>query len=143
MFSVANVNARDQPPSEYLKELDEKLRNAFTMARSNLRTAQCRQKKDYDTRSQLKERRFGVDDLVYVRNMTTRVGQGKKLLPILKGPFVVTKAISHVLYRVADRKKEHVKHHDKLRICEDRDIPLWIRRKRQKIITTEEQRWQS
>ena len=52
---------------------------------------------------------------------------------------MVTKAISHVLYRVADREKEHVKHHDKLRICEDRDIPLWIRRKRHKILTAEEQ----
>ena len=89
MFGVANVNARDQLPSVYLRELDEKLRGAFTMARSNLRTAQCRQKREYDTRSRLKERRFDVGDLVYVRNMTTRVGQSKKLLPIWKGPFVV------------------------------------------------------
>ena len=139
MFGVANVNARDQLPSVYPRELDEKLRGAFTMARSNLRTAQCRQKRECDTRSRLKERRFDVGDLVYIRNMTTRVGQSKKLLPIWKGPFVVTKAISHVLYRVADRKKERVKHPDKLRICEDRDIPLWIRRKRHQILTAEEQ----
>ena len=81
LFGVANVNARDQPPSEYLKELDEKLRNAFSMARSNLRTALCCQKRDYDTRSQLKERRCGVGDLVYVRNMTTRVVRARNCSP--------------------------------------------------------------
>ena len=68
MLGVAKVNARDQPPSEYLNELDEKLRDAFTMAWLNLDTAQCHQKIDYDTRSQLKKRSFGV-------GMTTRVGQ--------------------------------------------------------------------
>ena len=55
----------------YVKELNEKL----TMARSHLCTAQCRQERDYDTHSQLQERRFGACDLVHIWNMTTRVGQ--------------------------------------------------------------------
>ena len=49
MFGVANVNARDQLPSTYLKELDEKLRDAFTMTRSNLHMAQCHIIREFST----------------------------------------------------------------------------------------------
>ena len=67
------------------------------------------------------------------------MGQSRKLLPQWKGPFVeVMEVISPLLYRVVGRKREYVKHHDKLRICEDRDIPLWMRWIRQLILTTEE-----
>ena len=106
--------------------------------RDNLRMAQCRQKKNYDTRAPIRERKFDGGDLVYTRNLGTIVGQNKKLLPQLKGPFLVTEVISPLLYRVVGRKRGYVNQHDKLSICDDRDIPLWLIRKRQLILTTEE-----
>jgi hypothetical protein len=32
------------------------------------------------------------------------------------------------LYRIQDKKKEYVVHHDRLKRCHDRHIPLWLRR---------------
>ena len=52
-----------------------------------------------------------------------------------KGPLIVIEEISTLLYRLASRNRESVKHHDQLRICEDRDIPLWVRRKRHMVLT--------
>ena len=97
--------------------------------------AQCHQQRDYDARTPIRERKFDVGDLVYFRNCSTAVGQSKKLLPVWKSPLIVTEVISTLLYRRAGRNREYVKHHDKLRICEDRDIPLWVRRKRHMVLT--------
>ena len=97
--------------------------------------AQCRQKRDYDSRVPIREMKFDVDDVVYFLNSTTVVGQSKKLLPMWKGPLIVIEVISTFLYRLAGRNREYVKHHDKLRLCEDRDIPLRVRRKRNMVVT--------
>ena len=42
--------------------------------------------------------------------------------------------LSPVLFRVCDRKKSYVLHHVRLKPCEDRDIPLWLRRKRSRLL---------
>ncbi len=46
--------------------------------------------------------------------------------------------MSPALYRVRDRKGTHVFHHDKLKLCEDRQIPLWVRRKRHELLHLDE-----
>ena len=61
-------------PLRYLSELIERLRLTFLAARKNLRMAQCRQKRDYDARTPIRERIFDVGDLVYFRNASTVVG---------------------------------------------------------------------
>ena len=58
------------------------------------------------------------------------MGLSSKLKPIYSGPFLVVRVLSPVLYRIEGRKGSRVAHHDRLRICEDRVIPLWMRRKR-------------
>ena len=42
----------------------------------------------------------------------------------------MTEILSPILYRIEDRKRPSVTHHDRLRIYKDRAIPLWMRRKR-------------
>ena len=54
---------------------------------------------------------------------------------VWKGPLVVTEEISTLLYRLAGRNGESAKHHDKLLIREDHDIPKWVRRKRHVVLT--------
>ena len=139
MFGLSTVNAQRQIPSLYISDLIEKLRVTFLAARKNLRMAQCRQKRAYDSRVPIRERKIDVGDLVYFRNSSTVVEQSKKLLPMWKGPLIVIEVISTFLYRLAGRNREYVKHHDKLHICEDRDIPLWVKRKRQMILTDGDQ----
>ena len=62
------------------------------------------------------------------------MGESKKLKPIWIGPLVVTAVINPVLFRVKDRKKEYVLHHDRLKPCEDRVVPLWLRRMRHNML---------
>ena len=65
---------------------------------------------------------------MYRLNQVTKKGECRKLKPIWVRPLIVTEVITPVLFRVRDRKKEQVLHHDKLKICEDRAIPMWMRR---------------
>ena len=63
---------------------------------------------------------------MYQLNGATKVGETKKLKPIWIGPLVVTAVINPMLFHVKDRGKEYVLHHDRLKSCEDRVVPLWL-----------------
>ena len=45
----------------------------------------------------------------------------------------MTQVISSVLYRIANRKRYIVAHHDSLKLCSDRDLPIWSLRKRHEL----------
>ena len=68
-----------------------------------------------------------MGDLVYKLDSAKNVGQSPKLQQVWQDPFLVTKVLSPVSFRICDRKKSYVLHHDKLKPCDDRDIPLWLR----------------
>ena len=42
----------------------------------------------------------------------------------------MVKVINHVLYEIEDRKRPYVIHHDRLKLCTDKDLPIWIQRRR-------------
>ena len=80
------------------------LQQVHQLARDNLLSSQLRQKKDYDLR--LKVKTYEVGDLVYKLDSAKKVGQSpNKLQQVWKGPFLVTKVLSPVSFRVCDRKK--------------------------------------
>ena len=56
------------------------------------------------------------------------MGSSKKLNTVWTGPLLVVEVINPVLYWVLDRKRQYVVHHDLLKCCEDRVVPLWIRK---------------
>ena len=60
LFELRNVNSMGQTPANYLKELIDKINTASIAARNNLRMAQNRQKRYYDTRAPVRERAFDV-----------------------------------------------------------------------------------
>ena len=70
---------------------------------------------------------------MYRLNGATKLGESKKIKSIWIGPLVLTAVINSVLFRVKDRKKEYV-HHDRLKPCEDRVVPLWLRRMRHNML---------
>ena len=41
----------------------------------------------------------------------------------------MTQVISSVLYRIANRTRFMVVHHDSFTLCCDRDLPIWLLRK--------------
>ena len=97
---------------------------------------QSAMKLTYDVKTKVQS--FGVGDLVYRRNSAHRTGLSKKLCPVFVGPYIVSKVISPFLYRVEDRKRVMVLHHDKLKRCIDRAIPFWVRRRRHHILKDSE-----
>ena len=64
------------------------------------------------------------------------LGQSKKLQPIWSGPWTVTHVILSVLYRIDNRKRAMVVHHNSLKLCSDRDVPIWLQRKRHELTWT-------
>ena len=45
----------------------------------------------------------------------------------------MTQVMSSVLYRIANRKRSMVDHHDSLKLCSDHDLPIWLLRKRNEL----------
>ena len=120
----------------YLKSLLSQFREVHAEARANLRGAQRCQKKLYDVSARV--RAFNVGDLVYQRNVAVKLGQSRKLCPLFKGPYLIIRVLSPYLYEVQDRKKTLVLHHDRLKICEERAVPFWVRRKRHQLFQKED-----
>ena len=40
-----------------------------------------------------------------------------------------------MLYRIKDRKSESWIHHDRLKLCEDRELPSWLKRQRNELMS--------
>ena len=131
MFGVPSDENRDTSPAEFIINLRCRMEEAFTEARKRLRSAQERQKAYYDVKARMMS--FDVGDVVYRRNSAFKVGDSRKLNPLYTGPYLVTEVISPILYRVESQKKEYVLHHDRLHICEEKAIPIWVQRKRHQL----------
>ena len=65
------------------------------------------------------------------------MGQCKKLQPVWHGPFCVIAVLSPALYKIRDRKRDQVVHHDRLKLCEDRYVPLWMKWIQHHVLTME------
>ena len=75
-----------------------------------------------------------LGDLVYQLDTSAKTGESRKLKPVYIGPMVVSRVISPILYQVEGKRRSVVLHHDRLRKCLDRDIPLWVQRRRHQIL---------
>ena len=135
MLGTVDQHLRQETPVEYVKKLEERLKFVHKQARDTLFSAQRRQKKDYDLK--VLERKYNVGDLVYLINSSSKVGQSNKLKPIWNGPYLVIK-VRTVLFRIKGRKREVVVHHDRLKPCLDRSIPMWMRRLRHRVLDLDE-----
>ena len=130
--SVTREHFRDEDPAGYVQHLHQVLRDIHSLASKKLQTQLNYQKRYYDLK--LEENHYEVGDFVYQLNGATKLGESKRLKPIWIGPLVVTAVINPVLFHVKDRKKEYVLHHDRLKPCEDRVVPLWLQRMRHNML---------
>ena len=90
-------------PAEYVNKLQHIMKHVHTLARENLLSSQMRQKRDYDMK--LKVDSYEVGDIVYVIDSAKKVGVSPKLQPVWKGPYVISRVISPILFVVAGRIK--------------------------------------
>ena len=123
--------------AEYVKRLRTTLETVHASAKEQLKATQGRQKKDYDFK--LNQCRFNIGDVVYQIDSATKVGQSSKLRPVWKGPYLVVKPLSGHIYQLETRKRKVVVHHDRLKICNDRALPLWVLRKSHDLLGTVEE----
>lgn len=132
VFDFPGGRKQFNSPSEYLKHLMPQMAETFAEVRHNIKGAQRYQKKVYDEKARV--RKFDVGDLVYRRNSAHKPGLNRKLCPLFSGPYLVVEVKSPFIYKVVDQKRNMILHHDKLRLCETRAIPFWVRRKRHEIL---------
>jgi transposase InsO family protein len=135
LYGVQPVNPHEGE-GEYLRKLDSVLREAHKLAQKHLNGGLQRQKRDYDTNLKVEE--YQVGDLVYKLRSGLKKGISRKLLSVFEGPYLITRVISSILFKIEGRKRSFVVHHDKIRPCLDRFIPMWIRRRRQEILDLDE-----
>ena len=136
LLGVRQANTPYQEPPEYVRTLLSRMRSAHLLARGTLEQEQKIQKAYYDLK--LRKSSYEKGDLVYKLDSSSKPGQSKKLNAIYKGPYLIVEVLSPVLYRIEDRKKASVIHHDRLKVCNDRAVPLWIRRRRHQFLELEE-----
>ena len=123
--------------ANFVTKYQTAFQRAHEIARQNLKSAQLRQKRDYDVK--LKQTSYEVGDIVLRQKDAGVVGVSKKLLAPWSDPWIVAEVISATSYRIVNRNRSTVVHHDKLKKCTNRSFPLWVLRRRQRIICGEEQ----
>ncbi len=82
--------------------------------REHLQARVKRQKLNYDTK--LNEKRFRVNDFVWLTNSKTIVGKTRKLLPVYEGPYLIVQKLSDRTYVIQDKPegKLSIVHHDRM-----------------------------
>ena len=118
---------------DFVINLKEKFVKIYQIARSNIGRSSERQKRDYDTR--ISENAYKIGDLVYCLDSSKVVGKSPKLkAEIWKGPYVITRKISDLLFEITGPPKTRAKiiHHDRLKQYQCDIIPQWVNSHRQK-----------
>ena len=129
LMGTTDLKVMRKTPNAWLTGLANQLEKVQKFAREKLRGTRRRQKRDYDRR--ILENQYSIGDLVYRLDFSTKIG-AKALQPVWLGPYVVEHC-EPPLYWLRGRRRRGVWHHDKLKLCQDRDLPLWLRRLRRKV----------
>ena len=137
MFGTFSNRQSYDNVGQYVHHLRKGLETVHALARQHLESSQALQKKDHNFK--LKQKMYEMGDLVYQLDSATKVGQSSKLKPVWKGPFLIIKAQTLHIYVVGDSKKQTVVHHDRLKLCEDWVLPMWLVCKRHELIDSDEE----
>ena len=124
---------QDHPDSaDYVSQLRDLLGDAHQIAREKIGAVLHDRKRLYDLKAYNED--YEVGDLVYLQNKATKKGHSQKLQPIFTGPLLIVQKIPDALFLVTgNRGRRQIVHHDRLRRCSDRNVPLWARRERRKL----------
>ena len=133
MLGTASLNSQEKDVPNYLLDLQNTMMETQNIARDHIKGAQIRQKKDYD--SKILQNSFEIGDVVLKVDSAKKTGQSPKLKPPWKGPYVVVEVKTPVLFKISDKKqKDSVIHHDRLKLCQDREHPIRVKKLRNKIL---------
>lgn len=122
-------------PSCWVQELEKHLSEAHDICRRNLKSAQLRQKKNYDLR--VLENSYQIGDIVLLFNCATKVKQSSKLKSPWKGPYLVVDS-KPPLYTIQNKKGKQTVHHDRIKISKG-PIPFALRQMRNQLFLPDEE----
>ena len=128
ILGMDELRAEELAPENYIDRLQKKVEKLYRFARGNINEFQTRQTRDYDVK--LFEHQYSLGDLVYEIDSSTKLGQSRKLKKMWKGPYLVVNVISPALYQIKGTKEPRIVHNDRLKLCFDRDVPVWVRQQR-------------
>jgi transposase InsO family protein len=123
--------------TDYVVGLNEKFSRIYSIVRENLSKSSQRQKRDYDTRISMNN--YNVGDVVYCLDSSRIVGKSPKLkAEVWKGPFVITRKISDLLFEItgSSKSKPKIVHHDRLKKYQCTTIPQWVVGLQKQLTTT-------
>ena len=104
------------PKSKWAWQLKERIEEAHTYVRANIKTAMVRQKKYHDQK--LSWQKFKKGDQVYVYFPLRKAGLSPKFTSYWRGPYEILDRITDITYNVncGSRGKPQVVHVDRLRL---------------------------
>ena len=113
--------------SEYAQQLHSRLERIHSFAREHLRLASDKMKEHYDSRAA--GRKLEEGDVVWLHNPQRKKGLSPKLSRPWQGPYVVTKKINDLVYRIqlGPGLKPKVVHRNRLWTYSGRNPPTWYK----------------
>lgn len=131
VFSNSSASGAEAPP-EYVLQLQKMQQIAHAEARMTLQSTQTSQKRYYDLHKN--EKLYQMGDVVLLRQDASKAGSCKKLNPVWVGPYLIVAILSPVIMKLRGPRKTFVVHHDRVKLCRDRQLPLWLRRARHELL---------
>lgn len=112
--------------SDYAYELEKQLIHMHDIARKHIQITSDGMKRYYDRNTNFKEHHVG--DPVWYFYLERKPGISPKLTRNWKGPYVVTKKFSNILYQIqrGPRGKPKLVHYDKLKPYLGENKPTWF-----------------
>ena len=120
-------NSEYKTKNEFVQNLETDLQDCFQIAREHLRRNVSRMKRNYDTR--ISQRSYEKGDLVYLKDLTRKIGHCKKLDPnIWVGPYSIIRKYSDLLFEIQGKPGTRPKlvHHDRIKPFLSDEIPNWL-----------------
>ena len=119
------VEHGDEMRTDFAELLRDRMRQAHDRARVRLKESARRQKRNFDKKSAGKALQEG--QFVWLFNNSRRKGMAPKLQCRWLGPFLITKKLSDVVFRIqqSQRSKPKVVHFDRLKPYEGDPIKPW------------------
>ena len=113
---------------DYVSLLQERLQDAHREARRHLQRSAQYQQRAYEHRN-VAQRQFNVGDAVWYHNSSLKKGHCKKFTSPWKGPYIVVKQISDVVYllKLKPRADPISVHVNKMKMYRGGKPPQWWR----------------
>ena len=134
VIGVPDMDPAPPDHDDYVADLHARMKSIFEMVRATLKKSAERQKRDYDTRIAINN--YSCGDLVYMLDTTKTIGLSPKLKSdVWKGPCIITRKISDLLFEIklGQKKRLKVLHHDRLKPYASQEVPDWAKQLQLKV----------